>query len=85
VPTTIRVACPSCGDQTLPPAELTLAVCSDAYDLVAEGTSYRFWCPGCGQRVTRAADAKVACLLAAHVELVEPEGFEAGIQALLED
>jgi predicted RNA-binding Zn-ribbon protein involved in translation (DUF1610 family) len=85
VPTTIRVSCPFCGDQTLPPADLTLAVCSDAHDLVAEGTNYRFHCPTCGQQVARPADARIACLLAAHVRIAEPTGFEAGIRALLDD
>lgn len=62
--TRIRATCPSCGEVELRPDDIQLDICRGPDDELAEGSAYRFSCPGCALDVTKPADERVVKLLA---------------------
>jgi predicted RNA-binding Zn-ribbon protein involved in translation (DUF1610 family) len=74
--TRIRATCPTCGEIDLRPADIHLEVVRDADEEVAEGSVYRFECPGCADQVTKPADDRIARLLTTGgvpVSVAEPQ------------
>lgn len=56
--TTIKATCPRCGEVELTPAEIRLAVCTNA-----PLSSYGFTCLGCRDEVDKPADEHIVALL----------------------
>jgi predicted RNA-binding Zn-ribbon protein involved in translation (DUF1610 family) len=56
--TTIKAACPTCGDVSLRPPQLRLVVCTQR-----DYSFYSFVCPECGDEVRKHADEEIVTLL----------------------
>ncbi len=65
--TTIKAACPDCGDVSLKPRQLRLVVCTRT-----EWSYYSFLCPDCGDEVRKHADSEVIALLTSGGVPAEP-------------
>ncbi len=65
--TTIKAACPMCGDVELTPTQMRLVVCS-----YPDWSYYAFDCPHCRDEVRRHADDEVVTLLVTGGVLVSP-------------
>jgi predicted RNA-binding Zn-ribbon protein involved in translation (DUF1610 family) len=65
--TTVKASCPTCGEQTLRPDDVTLNVSNRA----PETSHYLFTCPGCRDTVTKPADPYVIGLLTSSGEVAK--------------
>lgn len=63
---TIRVSCPTCGEQSLLAREITLRICIDTGK-----AEYRFVCISCGVTVTRGLNERQLAVLTPHPTEVE--------------
>lgn len=56
--TTIKATCPQCGEMELTPADVRLAVCTNA-----PLSTYSFTCRGCRHEIAKPADEHIVALL----------------------
>jgi len=75
--TRIEATCPTCGPVERTPADFELAVCTHI-----PASYYAFTCPGCEQRIQKAAEERVVELLIA--EGVRPSHWELPAEMLEE-
>src|SRR4051812_39463583 len=57
--TTIKAACPMCGEVELTSRDIALRICKPRQSL----SRYEFICPGCSNEVTKPADEHIQSLL----------------------